>query len=269
MRHRKRWLTGLIALLILFIPVFWGGALFVAFVAVVSAVAMHEYYNVAFGRGGPPWHSPVLLTGIAVTAVTPFAAWYGPPEMVGVVVAGNLLAIGALSLRQFGEDPGVTAVAVKEQLGVVYIPLMLSFLVRIRAQPDGIAWLLLVLAVVFVGDTAAYHVGSAHGKRKLAPAVSPGKTVEGALGGLAGNLAAGALFKAMLLPSLPWLSSIGFILTMGIVGQIGDLFESQFKRINDIKDSGTLLPGHGGILDRIDALLFASPVAYLFHLTLG
>jgi phosphatidate cytidylyltransferase len=72
-----------------------------------------------------------------------------------------------------------------------------------------------------------------------------------------------------MLPSLSWPASIGFFLAMGLCGQIGDLFESQYKRINEIKDSGTLLPGHGGILDRIDALLFAAPVAYLFHLTLG
>jgi phosphatidate cytidylyltransferase len=102
------------------------------------------------------------------------------------------------------------------------------------------------------------------GRHKLSPAISPGKTIEGAIGGLAANLAIGAIGKAFFLPNLPWSLSILFFLAVGIAGQIGDLFESEMKRSSNIKDSSNILPGHGGILDRIDALLFASPVAYVF-----
>ena len=125
-------------------------------------------------------------------------------------------------------------------------------------------WIFVLLAVVFAGDTSAYYVGSYLGRHKLAPAISPGKTVEGALGGLGANLLVGAIAKFLFLPPGDWLlSCIGFAL-FGAAGQAGDLFESELKRIAKIKDSSAILPGHVGILDRIDALLFSAPVAYFW-----
>jgi phosphatidate cytidylyltransferase len=94
--------------------------------------------------------------------------------------------------------------------------------------------------------------------------VSPGKTIEGSIGGLAGNLVAGAIGKYFFLSAMPWGLCLLFFIVVGVAGQVGDLFESELKRSSGIKDSGAILPGHGGILDRIDALLFASPVAYIF-----
>jgi phosphatidate cytidylyltransferase len=117
---------------------------------------------------------------------------------------------------------------------------------------------------VFIGDTGAYYLGSYFGQHKLCPAVSPNKTIEGSLGGLAASLGSGALIKHFFLPLLPWGLSLLFFLSISIAGQVGDLFESQIKRVAHIKDSGAILPGHGGVLDRIDALLFAAPVAYIF-----
>jgi phosphatidate cytidylyltransferase len=125
-------------------------------------------------------------------------------------------------------------------------------------------WIFFLLAIIFVGDISAYYVGSYLGRRKLSPAISPGKTVEGAIGGIAGNLLAGIIGKYFFLPSLPWGPAIIFFIAAGLAGQVGDLFESEMKRSSNIKDSGGLLPGHGGFLDRVDALLFASPVAYIF-----
>jgi phosphatidate cytidylyltransferase len=96
------------------------------------------------------------------------------------------------------------------------------------------------------------------GRHKLSPAISPGKTIEGAIGGLVANLVIGAIGKFFFLPGLPWGTALLFFITVGIAGQVGDLFESELKRSSNIKDSSGILPGHGGILDRIDALLFAS-----------
>ena len=127
--------------------------------------------------------------------------------------------------------------------GIIYIPLLLLFLVLIRNGTDGMLWLVLLLCVIFAGDTSAYYFGTYLGRHKLAPAVSPGKTIEGALGGLAANLAVGAGFKALFLPDLPWVLSIILFLVLGITGQVGDLFESELKRTSNIKDSGGLLPG--------------------------
>jgi phosphatidate cytidylyltransferase len=169
-----------------------------------------------------------------------------------------------ISIIRFKHKPR-TLETVKNQLqGTIYIPLFLLFLVLIRNGASGMMWLALLLCVIFAGDTSAYYVGSHLGRRKLAAAISPGKTIEGAIGGLAANLVIGLLFKLIFFPALPWAASIIFFLIVGIAGQAGDLFESELKRVSKIKDSGGLLPGHGGFLDRIDALLFAAPVAYFF-----
>jgi phosphatidate cytidylyltransferase len=149
---------------------------------------------------------------------------------------------------------------------VVYIPLSLSTLVLMRAGPDGVTWIFFILFVVFLGDVGAYYVGTYKGKHRLNPSISPGKTIEGALGGLGANLVVGLVFKAVFLPGLPFLWTAVLVLTMGAAGQAGDLFESEMKRAAGIKDSGNILPGHGGLLDRIDALLFAAPVAYVWNI---
>jgi len=153
---------------------------------------------------------------------------------------------------------------IRQLQGIIYIPVLLSFLILIRGSSSGMIWIFVLLAVIFAGDTGAYYVGSYLGRHKLSPAVSPGKTIEGAIGGLAANLVIGSVGKAFFLSELSWGLSLLFFLAVGIAGQVGDLFESELKRSSGIKDSGGILPGHGGILDRIDALLFASPVAYIF-----
>ena len=177
-----------------------------------------------------------------------------------------MVFVGLISILIYKSKPTVVDIIPKQIQGIVYIPLLLSFLVSIRRGPDGMIWIFLLLAVIFAGDISAYYVGSYLGRHKLSPTISPGKTIEGAIGGLAGNILAGSIGKFFFLPSLPWGFAILFFLSVGLAGQVGDLFESEFKRSSQIKDSGGLLPGHGGFLDRIDALLFASPVAYLFKI---
>jgi phosphatidate cytidylyltransferase len=114
------------------------------------------------------------------------------------------------------------------------------------------------------GDSAAYYLGSLFGKRKLYPAVSPNKSIEGALGGLAGSLVGSLLFRQLFFPELGLLLCLGAALIVGAVGQTGDLFESLLKRSCGVKDSGTIIPGHGGVLDRLDSILFAAPVIWFF-----
>ncbi|MCK4986755.1 MAG: phosphatidate cytidylyltransferase, partial [Desulfobacterales bacterium] len=180
------------------------------------------------------------------------------------VIGLNLIVVALISLFQFKTDQTVLDVVIKQLQGIIYIPVLLSFLVLIREGSSGMIWVFVLLAVIFAGDTGAYYVGSYLGRHKLSPAVSPGKTIEGSIGGLAVNLVLGGVGKYFFLSGLPWGLSLLFFLTVGIAGQVGDLFESELKRSSGIKDSGGILPGHGGILDRIDALLFASPVAYIF-----
>jgi phosphatidate cytidylyltransferase len=165
---------------------------------------------------------------------------------------------------RFKTDRSVLELIIRQLQGIIYIPVSLGFLVLIRLGHSGTIWIFLLLAIIFAGDTSAYYVGSYLGRHKLSPTISPGKTIEGAIGGLTANLVVGAIGKAFFLPDLAWSLSILFFLAVGIAGQLGDLFESEMKRSSNIKDSSNILPGHGGILDRIDAILFASPVAYVF-----
>ncbi|MBT8372112.1 MAG: phosphatidate cytidylyltransferase, partial [Deltaproteobacteria bacterium] len=208
--------------------------------------------------GAVIWWGYVVSLGIII------AAHAAGPNGVLTLLAFNLVVVGLISVFIYKSNPTVVDVIRKQVQGIAYIPLLLSFLVLIRRGPEGMIWIYLLLGIIFAGDTSAYYVGTYLGRHKLNPAISPGKTVEGAIGGLCANLLVGAMGKIFFLPALSWGPAILFFLTVGIAGQVGDLFESELKRSSKIKDSGGILPGHGGILDRIDALLFATPVAYLF-----
>lgn len=140
-------------------------------------------------------------------------------------------------------------------LGTLYLGLFTYFYL-IRTLPDGWVWLLLLLVATWASDTAAYFVGRKFGRRKLAPALSPGKTLAGAVGGVGGSLLIAWVFT-MSYPFLPTAYVLGLGLLIGIAGQLGDLWESVLKRAAGIKDTGTLIPGHGGVLDRFDSLLFS------------
>ena len=149
-------------------------------------------------------------------------------------------------------------------LGAVYPGLLFGTVVRLRQLPDGLAWLFLTLAVTWLNDTGAYLAGRAYGRRKLYPRISPSKTWEGAAGGLVASIGAALAVKSLgWLPQLPWWASVVAGTGAGVLGPLGDLAESMLKRAYGAKDSSRLLPGHGGLLDRIDALLFTAPFVLL------
>jgi phosphatidate cytidylyltransferase len=138
-----------------------------------------------------------------------------------------------------------------------------------RKFPSGQLWILFTLVAVFSGDTTAFYVGRAFGRKKLAPAISPGKTVEGGYGAVAGSAAGALLFKGLFFSQVPFLHALILGLGVGLFGQLGDLWESVLKRSAQVKDSGTLIPGHGGLLDRIDSVLFAAPFVYYYAWIMG
>ncbi|WP_373500134.1 phosphatidate cytidylyltransferase [Desulfococcus sp.] len=267
--HAKRWITGLAALPFLVYLIYSGGAAFAVFIAGVSILSLWEYFNIALADPDQPEKSRPRSGVIPLLAIltAPAIIWTAHKFSVDLVVfilAVNLILCALFSFTRFNADRRIIETAVKAGQALIYIPLMLSFAVLIRDGADGMRWLFFILAVVFAGDIGALYAGTYLGRHKLCPSVSPGKTIEGSMGGLMGNVAVGALFKVMFFPRLLWGESVLFFLILGIVGQIGDLYESEFKRAAGVKDSGAILPGHGGLLDRIDALLFALPVAYFF-----
>jgi len=153
--------------------------------------------------------------------------------------------------------------------GIFYIGLLGAHLVLLRFLPDGSAWLIVGTAITSGSDSGAYFVGKAFGKRKLCSNISPNKTVEGALGGVFAGLAAGIGFAFLFLPVINWPFLLVASVLLSLVGIVGDLTESIIKRGTGTKDSGKCLAGHGGILDRVDSLLFVGPVLYYFLVFTG
>ncbi|MDR3557760.1 MAG: phosphatidate cytidylyltransferase [Syntrophobacteraceae bacterium] len=144
----------------------------------------------------------------------------------------------------------------------LYVPYLLSFVLLLWDGPNGRYWILFLLAVIVAGDSGAYFTGLKMGTRKLYPTVSPKKTVEGSLGGLCASLVTGVVLGLIFLRNVPLASLCVFSLAVAVAGQVGDLIESMIKRNSGKKDSSGLLPGHGGLLDRLDSLLFAFPVLW-------
>jgi phosphatidate cytidylyltransferase len=151
-------------------------------------------------------------------------------------------------------------------LAFLYIPFLLLHLVQLRLTPFGIQWLFVIMLIVMTNDSAAYYTGCNFGKHRLYPLISPKKSIEGSIGGLVGSLCGALLAKFTFFPQLTFQDVIVTSLVVGVIGQAGDLFESLLKRSFGVKDSGTLIPGHGGILDRLDSVLFAAPITYYYVL---
>lgn len=151
-------------------------------------------------------------------------------------------------------------------LGFCYLPVLLSLAALLFMRQDGRQWFFFVLLIVMLADTFAYFVGSAIGRRPLYSRVSPNKSMEGALGGILGSVGGGVIAQLTFFPELGWSSAILVSGLLSVCGQTGDLFESLLKRSFSVKDSGNLIPGHGGLLDRMDSLLFAFPAALFFAL---
>lgn len=265
--HLKRWITAFVAVPVLATLIYKGPpAVFAFLIALIAVLAIWEYFHIISGGDKAGILKPVPLAGTAAGLAMIAAALFASLEAMLLFMFFGLL-IGALfSMPAYRYGPQIMDTVAQQAQGLVYIFLPLACLVLLRGGPEGVAWIFFVVLVVFLGDVGAFYVGTYLGRHKLAPSISPGKSVEGALGGLAANIAVAIVFKSLFLPGLSTLHTALFAVAVGIAGQIGDLFESELKRRAKIKDSGGILPGHGGMLDRIDALLFASPVAYGFNL---
>lgn len=260
--HAKRWLTGIIAVPILFSIVFFGTEpVFAGFILVVTLVAILEYNRLVFGGQGALESRALLLFGLLVPLA---AALAGQAAILPVAVLSTLTVFllylfgtreGALDLNPLGRCV----------LGYLYLPVMLSHFILLRGGDRGVLWIFFVIVLAFSGDIAAFYAGRTFGKRKLMPHVSPGKTVEGLLGLAVGSVAGCLVYRHFLLPEVGAGHVVLLGLAGGIVGQLGDLFESLIKRATGAKDSGEILPGHGGILDRLDCLLFIVPFVYYYR----
>lgn len=231
------------------------------FPLVVVAAAGRAAWELArmLERGGRPVHKRLgVVVGLAVTAS--FAA---PLEnAVGAVTALAILVV--LSAPLWTREGPATERTAHTLLGVLYVNWLLGYAVLLHALPAGAALVLFLVGVTWAGETAAYLVGSTIGRHRLAPVISPGKTVEGAVAQVAVSIVAAGLLGSWLLPACAMVWTLGAGVLLGVVGQVGDLAESVIKRSVSLKDTGAIIPGHGGVLDRVDSLLFNAPVLYFY-----
>lgn len=223
----------------------------------ILILAFIEYSALAEGLGA---RISRMLAGTA-TAATCAALALSPASALTVLMAA-VVTLGAVALGSGRTGPDTLHDVTANLFAPLYIGMPLGALAAIRVTPGREA-LLLLLLVVIVSDTSQYYSGRLFGRRRLAPAISPGKTVEGAIGGVVVGTAAMVLLGGYWIPTLhPVLRGLLGV-TLVMLGIAGDLFESLLKRRAGVKDASSLIPGHGGVLDRIDALLFTAPMYYV------
>lgn len=199
------------------------------------------------------------------------AKWRALSESRTFVMVLGVMGPGLYYLFRFGDMATVARRMAATVFGIFYAGVLLMMAAEVKRNAaamgnstEGGHWIVFVLVVVWLGDTGAYFAGKAFGKGKLYPEVSPKKTWAGAWGGLAGSFAAGAVMKLLFLKDVGWVDLVFLTLPGAALAQMGDLVESLVKRSTGVKDSGAILPGHGGILDRIDAVLFFVPYVHLY-----
>ena len=252
---------------IVFIPIFYvlvhdlGPVAFFGLVAISGMLAVGEFYRLHLGQAPWPWWGwlGVASTGLLLSS----AQW---PALLSdravllstVVVALCLPLLSNKPVRDAFMD-GLFLV-----MGVLYIGMTLSYLLLIRGLPDGALLIFFVVIVTWASDTGAYIAGKSLGRRALAPVISPKKTYEGLAGGLLLSCSLALVARGWFLPTFSLVDCLVLGVILTAAGLIGDLTESAMKRSAGLKDSGSLIPGHGGMLDRLDSLLFTAPAFYYY-----
>lgn len=252
----KRVLSAAVGIPLFLLAVWQGGWVHFALTLVIMVLALYELNRIYAGMDLKP-SLPVMITGIIILSASAFA---GGNEAFGLAFVP---VVGLFLLSGIFRYPDIKPVDVAAGLtGTFYISLFIYFYL-VRSLEGGWVWILAMLAGTWAGDTAAYFVGKKFGRKKLAPSLSPGKTVEGAMGGIAGSVL-GALLIYLVYPWYIFYKFIALGVLVGIACILGDLFESSLKRTAGVKDAGIIIPGHGGVLDRFDSMLFTAPAVYYF-----
>ena len=257
--HGRRLLTALILLFPFLLLVIYGGERGFALLAMVAAViGVWEFTRLV--DPSVPWRALALVGAGGLVGATSLRGmeWFGPGMLLLLLLELSRVVGGGENMEANLRHASLCVV------GVLYVAGPLSFAVALRGMPEGVRYILLACGIVWIGDTAAFYIGSSLGRRPLAPRLSPKKSVEGSVAGLVASMLASWMGSRALGMPVPFFSSLLLGAVIGGAGQLGDLVESGIKRAFHVKDTGDLIPGHGGMLDRMDSLLFALPVFYLW-----
>jgi phosphatidate cytidylyltransferase len=252
-----------------FLVIFRNPLYFVIFVALVSSFGLYEFYRLFFKEKG---YGPLIagelaglfllggfyLQGIDLKGLERLSN----PFFLSLIV--SLLFLLFLMVHLLAERSSFYLSVSVMGMGLIYVPWLFGHLILLRLLDHGPELVFLLAMVTWGTDSGALFVGKLIGRKKLAPTISPNKTVEGALGGILFGVGMALLARTWFLPFFPMKELLILATVMSIAGQIGDLVESMFKRANQVKDSSHLLPGHGGILDKVDSFIFTSPILFYY-----
>jgi phosphatidate cytidylyltransferase len=267
----RRALAGAAFVLLVIGAAYLGGLVFLFFALAVVALALREFFNLVRVAGYAPYRNLGTVLGLAL----PSCAFLFGSQALAAASAGVLLAcLIATFARPGGRSVADSAVTA---LGVYYVGFLASHMVLLRESPsaagldydEGFAVVMAAFAATWCSDTGAYLLGRALGRHKLWPEVSPGKTWEGAVAGLAGAVGGLALVRRLLGGPFGWPEMVPLGIALGAIGLAGDLIESALKRSVGWKDTGAIMPGHGGALDRFDSFLFVAPAVYYYLIASG
>ncbi|MBI4665641.1 MAG: phosphatidate cytidylyltransferase [Nitrospinae bacterium] len=257
-----RFISGLaLASLIIGVTLYGSPALFTAVTAFFAMACLVEFYGMLKAGGEPSMTGPGLITGLGVFTL----ASLGLYESMAAFIPLTIMLIFGCAVICSGVDNSYRS-ASNTVFGALYVGLTLATLPLIRQMPDGALLIIMLALANGFCDTFAYYTGRAIGKTPLMPKVSPKKTVEGFVGGFIGSMAGALGFAHFFLQSLGIVNVAMIGLIVGVVGPLGDLAESAIKRKMGVKDSGRLIPGHGGALDRLDSIMFTGPAILVYLL---
>lgn len=259
----RRVLTTLVGIPILLATIWWGSPWLIFLLAVAAVLGVREFYRLSRAWDtalptalGSLWALAFIVGAQAASDSTDFLAFSWRILIAGAFVSG-------LWLIAFRKGPGSIQAAAYLILGPVYVGFLLSHALLLRELGNsGRGWLLFAVLVTFATDTGAFLIGRGWGRHKMCPTISPHKTWEGGAGGLVLAVLAAVGLGVLLDPGLARWQQALIGATVGVVAQLGDLSESALKRASQVKDTGSIIPGHGGVLDRLDSLLFSIPFVY-------
>jgi phosphatidate cytidylyltransferase len=231
-------------------------------VLLATFFGLREFHALAFPRGKPVERFFGIGMGLVLSVVMALAGTGSMPlfAVILLLCLSVLYMVTSQDLLPAISNLGITL------FGILYIAFLLSHVSLIWNRPDGKVWVLFLIVTVWAGDISAFVSGSRFGRHKLYPKISPKKTVEGLLGAVVGSILVALAFSQIFIPHLERGPCVLLATGLGVFGQLGDFTESMLKRSAQVKDSGSLFPGHGGMLDRLDSFLFSAPLLYYFLL---
>ncbi len=262
-----RVLIALVGIPLILLITLRGKFFFLGFIILISVLATFEYYQLVTRKN----LSPVVIVGLVAIFLIDLIFYFGKIQLLIPLIILTVLLSGLIELFRKPKFPEWSASLnfAVTLFPVFYIGLSFGTLIGLRelkwsSYSDGGILIISVLAIIWICDTAAYFIGKSFGKRKLYERVSPNKTVEGFVGGFVFAIISSFVARFLTLDYLTWVDAIVIGLVVGIFGQLGDLIESLIKRDVGVKDSSNIIPGHGGVFDRFDSLIYVAPLIYLY-----